>query len=421
VVDINKVRIKQKMNQEIIEAFREIASNKNIERELIVDIIENIFYSMIKKKYGDSENFDVIVNMDKGDVEIYNYKVIVDKVEDPNKEIDLESARKIEPDLEVGDDFVEIVDPASFGRRLIVSAKQNLTQKIKEAEKEVIYEEFINRVGEIIIGDVHQINRREILISLERTEVVLPRQEQIYTERYKRGDSIRAIIKEVKRTPKGPEIIASRTDPKFLIRLFELEVPEIYDGIIEIKAVAREPGDRAKIAVESNDKRIDPVGACVGMKGVRIQSIVRELNNEKIDIINYSSDPIICISRALSPAKPVSVNVDRENKTAIAIIPDDQISLAIGKNGQNIRLASVLTGYEIETIKESDVSGKEKGAIDLTMVDGLTEKIINKLIREGFETAEEVLDTGEQKLKEIPGIGEKTAKKIMEVLNTYFE
>ena len=409
------------MNQEIVEAFKEIAREKNIDRDLLADIIENIFYMMIKKKYGEAENFDVIVNIDKGDIEIYQNKVIVEEVTDPVAEIDLESARKIEPDLELGDDFVEIVDPTKFGRRLIISAKQNLTQKIKEAEKDVIYDEFITRVGEIIIGDVHQINRKEILVSLERAEVVLPKKEQIYTERYKRGDSIRAIIKEINKTPRGPEIVVSRTDPKFLVRLFELEVPEIYDGIIEIKAVAREPGDRSKISVESNDKRIDPVGACVGMKGVRIQSIVRELNNEKIDIINYSNDPIIYISRALSPAKPVSVKVDRENKTAIAVVPDDQISLVIGKNGQNIRLASELTGYEIETVKETEVTGKAKGTVDLTLVEGLTESTINKLIREGFETAEEVLDAGENKLKDIAGIGAKTAKKIMEVLNTYFE
>lgn len=409
------------MNQEIVEAFKDIAREKNIDRDLLADIIENIFIMMIKKKYGETDNFDVIVNIDKGDIEIYHNRVIVEKVEDPAKEIDLESARKIEPDLEIGDDFVEILDPTQFGRRLIISAKQNLTQKIKEAEKDVIYDEFITRVGEIIIGDVHQINRREIIVSLERSEVLLTKKEQIYTERYKRGDSIRAIIKEVNKSPRGPEIIVSRTDPKFLVRLFELEVPEIYDGIIEIKAVAREPGDRSKISVESNDKRIDPVGACVGMKGVRIQSIVRELNNEKIDIINYSNDPIIYITRALSPAKPSSVKVDRENRTAIAVIPDDQISLAIGKNGQNIRLASVLSGYEIETVKESEVTGKVRGTVDLTLVEGLGETVINKLIREGFETAEEVLDAGEDKLKNITGIGAKTAKKIMDVLNTYFE
>ena len=239
-------------------------------------------------------------------------------------------------------------------------------------------------------------------------------------DRYRRGESIRALIKEVVRTTRGPEIIASRTDPKFLIRLFEIEVPEIYDGIIEIRNVVRDPGERAKVAVETNDKRIDPVGACVGMKGVRIQSIVRELNNEKIDIISWNTDPVIFISRALSPAKPVNVTVDKESKTAVAVIPDDQISLAIGKNGQNIRLASMLTGYEIEPVRESEILSREE-KIDLSMVEGLSKNLISKLIANGYETADEVLDAGIENLLEIPGIGKKTAKRIIELLNTLYE
>lgn len=409
------------MNQEIIEAFKEIAKEKNIEKESLVDIIENIFYMMIKKKYGATEGFDVIVNMDKGEIEIHQSKLIVEKVEDPNTQISLSDAHKIEPDLEEGEMFVEIVDPEQFGRRLIISAKQNLVQKIREAEKEKIFEEFKNRIGEIVIGDINQVNRDEIFINVDKTEIILHRREQIYNERYRRGDSVRVIIKDVVRTSRGPEIIASRVSPEFLIRLFEIEVPEIYDGIIEIKAVAREAGDRSKVAVLSNDKRIDPVGACVGMKGVRIQSIVKELNNEKIDIINWSDDPVTFIAQAISPSKPISINVDKEKKIAKAVIPDDQISLAIGKGGQNIRLASGLTGYKIETIKQSESEKKEEIKIDIKMIDELSKSIQEKLIEHGFETADKVLDAGREALIKIPGIGSKKADKIIGLLESFYE
>lgn len=409
------------MNQDIVEAFKEIAREKNVERDLLGEIMENIFVMMIKKKYGTSDNFDVIVNIDKGEIEIYQEKTIVEDVEDPITEISLENARKLETDFEVGDEYVEIVDPISFGRRLIISAKQNLSQRIKEAEKEVIFEEYKNRIGEIIIGDITQINKDEIIISLDKTEVVLPRSEQISNERYRRGESIRAIIKSVERTARGPEIIASRKDSRFLIHLFELEVPEIYDGIIEIKGVEREAGDRTKIAVESTDKRIDPVGACVGMKGVRIQAIVKALNNEKIDIISFSKDPNMFISRALSPCKPKNVDVDEESKSAKVIVEDEQVALAYGRGGQSLRLASALTGYSIEIVKESDLKSKEEEVIDIMMVDGLSDKIKQKLISNGYETAEDILDIKYDKIMEIPGIGEKTAKKIVEVMNSYYE
>lgn len=409
------------MNTEIVEAFKEIARNKSIDRDALVDIIENIFLMMIKRKYGTTDDFDVIVNMEKGEIEIYHMKKIVEEVKNPVGEIRVDDAKKVEPDLDLGDEFIEIIDPESFGRRLIVSAKQNLAQKIKEAEKEVIFAEFKNRVGEIIIGDINQINRDELYINLEKTEVVLPKNEQIYNEKYRRGDTIRAILKDVVRTSRGPEIIVSRTSPQFLVRLFELEVPEIYDGIIEIKGVAREAGDRAKVAVESNDRRIDPVGACVGMKGVRIQSIVRELNNEKIDIITWNSDPAVFIGQALSPAKPKKIQVNREEKTALAIIPDDQISLAIGKGGQNIRLASALTGYKIEPVKESEVVKKEEPRIEISDIEGLSESIREKLINQGLETAEEVLDAGIDELITLPGIGRKTAEKIISLLSSFYE
>ena len=269
-----------------------------------------------------------------------------------------------------------------------------------------------------IIGEVHQINRREIRLYQDKVEVIMPRQEQIYSERYRRGDSVRAIVKSVERTSKDPEIIVSRADPMFVKRLFELEVPEIYDGIIEIKNIAREPGDRTKIAVVSNDKRIDPVGACVGMKGIRIQAIVRELNNEKIDIIHWSPDSETYIKRALSPVSPASVTIDPETKHATVIISDDQMSMAIGRHGQNIRLASVITGYDIEPIKESEFFVDE---LDLKDVEGLSPAMVEKLREAGLQSAEDVLDAGKDKLMEIKGVGEKTAEKILETVGAYFE
>lgn len=346
-------------NSEIVEAFSQIAREKNIAKDELNLIIEDIFKMMVKKKYGTSDNFDVIVNLDKATIEIYQTKQVVEDVEDPVTQISVEQAKKSEPDMSAGDDFVEVISPASFGRRLIISARQALNQKIREIEHKMILEEFGNRVGEIVVGEIRQINRNEIIVSFERTELIMPKHEQIANERHKRGETIRAIIKEVVDDTRGPRVIVSRSDPQFLVRLFENEVPEIYDGIIEIKAIARDPGERTKIAVFSNDKRIDAVGACVGMKGVRIQAIVKELNNEKIDIISWNSDAEILISRALSPAKPLRVEVDTQERKALAVINDDEMSVAVGRYGQNISLASRLTGYEIQTIKYSDLSGEK--------------------------------------------------------------
>ena len=410
------------MNSQIIEAFSQIVKEKNIDKELLGEILESTILSIIKKKYGSTDNFEIFVSVDKGEIEIYQNKVIVEKVEDQVLEIDLESACKVAPDLEIGDEFVEIVDPASFGRRLIISAKQNLNQKIKDAEKEIILEEFQKRIGEIIIGDVRQVNREEIFLNIDKTEVVLPKVEQLYNERYRRGDNIRAIVKNIEKTNRGLEIIVSRAYPAFLVRLFELEVPEIYDGIIEIKRVAREPGDRAKIAVTSNDKRIDALGACVGMKGIRIQAISKELNNEKIDVINWHNDSGIFISRALSPAKVNKVIVDQNKKKAIAILADDQISLAIGRGGQNRRLASSLTEFDIDIIKESDYKKIMEIEIDsndrvkLHEIEGLTRNMLNKLTKAGYETTAEILGIGASGLTKISGIGQKTAQKIIEIM-----
>ncbi len=412
------------MKIEIAEAISLLTKEKNVDREVLAEILEDVLIMMIRKKYGTADNFDIFVNIDKGEIEIYQNKVIVEEITDNSLEIDVDTARKIEPDLELGDEFVEIIDPRSFGRRLVVAAKQNLSQKLRELEKDHIFDEYKNRVGEIIIGDIRQINRNEIYMNLEKTEVVLPKSEQIQNERYHRGESVRAVIKDVVRSSRGPEIIVSRRDPLFLIRLLELEVPEIYDGVIEIKGVIRHSGERAKIAVYSNDKRIDAVGACVGMKGIRIQQIVRELNNEKIDVINWNRDPEIFISRALSPGKPLFVTIDEENKTATAVIPDEFVSVAIGRGGVNRKLASQLSGYEIEILKESEhrqIVTRARRKLDELEIKGLGPSVIAKLQAGEIETVEDVLKTNGDTLTAIPGIGAKTAVKIIETIKNYFE
>lgn len=409
------------MNASIAEAVSQIVRDKSIERDAFQDIIESVFLAMIKKKYGNSDNFDVIFNLDKGDIEIFCEKMVVDDddLEDNVTQIPLSRAVKIDPDLEIGETYAEMVDINEFGRRLVTSARQNLTQKIKEIEKENVYQEFSARIGEVVTCEIHQINRREIRVNLDRHEARLPKSEQIYNEKYIRGKTLRAIITEVNRTTKDPEIILSRASPAFVRRLFELEVPEIFDNIIEIVNIAREPGDRTKIAVSSHDKRIDPVGACVGMKGVRIQAVVRELNNEKIDIVHWSSDPEIVIKRAMAPVTPLLVVVDRENRSATAVVPDDQIQFAIGRRGQNVRLASQLTGYQIEPIKESEYLAPEELSIE--EIEELEDATKALLIGAGYETAESVLDAGPEKLAEIEGLEGEEIERVLAVLNGYFE
>ena len=408
------------MKSDIVSAFALLVKEKSIEKDVLTRIIEDIFLSMIKKKYGTNDNFDAFVNMDKGEIEIYQYKTIVETVEDEVSQIDLETATSIEPDLELGDEYMEMIDPATFGRRLIISAKQNLNQRIKEVEKELVFEEFKNRIGEIISGDIRQINRDEIFLNAEKTEVVLPKLEQIPSEKYRRGENLRAVIKDVRWSSRGPEIVVSRSDPMFLTRLFELEVPEIYEGIIEVKTIAREAGERTKIAVYSNDTRIDAVGACVGMKGMRIQAIVKELNNEKIDIINWSSEPEIFLTRALSPAKPKRIVIDEDDRKVIAVLDDDQISLAIGKGGQNRRLASRLTNYDIQTVREDEykkiMDVEDELELPIDEVEGISEKIANTLLTGGFETIRDVINADLDELTALPGIGEKTANKIKDTL-----
>ncbi len=406
------------MNYEIVDSFAQMMREKGIEKDILVGIVEDIFGMMVRKKYGQDAKFDVVVNMDKGDIEIYLEKEVVDTVENPNTQIDVQSAReKSGEGLEIGDEYVEIVDLKTFGRRLIFSAKQNLNQRIREIEKEIIYNEYSGAVGDIVVGEIYQIRRNEILINHNRNELVLPKSEQIFKERYRKGDTIRAIIKEVRKDSGNPTVVVSRADPKFLAKLFEIEIPEIYDGIIEIKAIAREPGERSKVAVESHDDRIDAVGACVGMKGVRIHAIVREMNNENIDVISFSDVPEMFIARSLSPAKPKEVAVDRETKTAMVIVPNDQISLAIGRNGQNIRLASKLTGYEINVKKETS-----EYDIDLSeFKEELGEELYAKLAEAGYTTAREVLEANIENLKQIEGLEEVRLQEILDMMEAELE
>lgn len=408
------------MNQAIVEAIQLLLKEKEIEKETFEEIIQGVFLSAIKRIYGSSENFDVIFNMDRGDIEIFCKKNIVEhgSLEDPVTEIELSEAQVEDPDYIVGEEYVEIIDYRNFGRRTILAIKQNLMQRLKEIEKENLFNEFFERIGEIVVADIHQISGREIRLNIDKTEVILSKEEQIYNERYRMGQSIRCIIKDVRHTPKEPMIIVSRSDPSFIKKLFELEVPEIYDGIIEIRSIAREAGDRTKIAVDSNDSRIDPVGACVGMKGLRIQAIVRELNNEKIDIIAWSPESELFIRRALSPVVPTEVIMDSEKKTAQVIIPDENIASAVGRKGQNIRLASILSGYALNPIKESDYYEEE---IEISTVEGLSPGIRAKLEAADYRYVDEILDAGLDRLMEIPGIGKITATRIVDELEGLYE
>ena len=402
------------MNSDIVESFAQMVREKGVDKDVLAGIIEEIFGLLVRKKYGEEAKYDVVVNMDKGDIEIFLEREIVEEVVDPNLQISIVEVNKRgnDEELEVGDDYVETLSLASFGRRLITLAKQSLNQKIREIEKDIVYNEYKELLGEIVVGDIYQTRKNDILVNHNKNELILPRSEQIPFERYKKGETVRAIVKEVQKSNSGPAIIISRADNMFLRRLFEIEIPEIYDGIIEIKAIAREPGERAKVAVESHDDRIDAVGACVGMKGVRIHAIVRELNNENIDVINYSEDSLIFIQKSLAPAKLKKIEIDEDAKKAVVTADSDQVSLIVGRNGVNIRLAMKLTGYEIEILRE------EK---PFEEYEELGEELYNLLINNRYDTALEVLQAGPEKLQEIEGLDEKTSNEIIELIKSQFE
>ncbi len=414
----------------LIESFSLFKEDKNIDRATLMSIIEDVFRTMLVKKYGSDKNFDIIVNPDKGDIEIYKNRTIVDDEfaedsfdYDENKHISLTDAHKIEPDFEIGEEVTELVKLEEIGRRNVLSVRQNLVQKILELEKAGIYNKYKERVGDIINAEVYQVWKKEImLLDDEGNELLLPKTEQIPSDFFKKGDSVKAVVYKVELKNGTPSIIMSRTAPSFLERLFEMEVPEVFDGLITIKKIVREPGERAKVAVESYDDRIDPVGACVGMKGSRIHGIVRELKNENIDVINYTANSELLIQRALSPAKVTSVKLNNDTKRAEVFLRPDQISLAIGKGGFNIKLAGKLTGYEIDVFRDSDETTVDIDDVDLIeFSDEIEPNVIKALQSIGCDTAKSVLEVDNADLARRTGLTEDVIEDVKQILNSEFE
>ena len=414
------------VNRELIEVFSEIAREKNVERSELASILEELFLYIIEREYGDSSNCSCIVNLDKGEIEIYAEKTIVEEIDDYKVEITLEEAIAKEPEeaegLTVGDVFVEVIDLRVFGRRIISTAKHFFSQKLRDVERNYIYEDYANRIGEIVIGVVHQVQRDNVFVNIDQAELRLPKSEQIYSERYRRGDTVRSIIKSVEITSKGPDIVVSRSDNHFLNKLFEMEVPEIEDGIIDITSIARHPGERAKIIVQSNDRRIDPVGACVGMRGSRIQAVVRELNNEKIDIVNFSEQPEILITRALSPAKPINLYIDEEKEYCIAIFEDENLDSAIGRNGMNINLASRVTGYRIDAYGANQYKRLQDDQNTLLAdIEGIKASLSKALSDSSIKTVMDLMDADEESLTEIKGLSSEKVETVFSLVQSFIE
>ncbi|MCA0231839.1 MAG: transcription termination factor NusA [Bacteroidetes bacterium] len=409
----------------LIESFAEFARSKNIDRPTIIKVLEDVFRTMIRKKYGTDTNFDVIINPDSGDLEMWRTREIVDDnsedIWEPDK-IPLAEARKIQDDFEVGEEVAEEVKLEDFGRRMVQTARQTLIQKIKDLEKELLYYKYKDMVGDLLNVEVYQILKNELIcLDSEGNELALPKQEQIFKDKYRKGEPVKAVIHKVELNNGTPRITLSRTSPVFLERLFENEIPEIYDGLIHIRKIVREPGERAKVAVESYDDRIDPVGACVGMKGSRIHTIVRELNNENIDVINYTENLELLIQRALSPAKITSMVIDREAKRVSVYLKPDQVSLAIGKGGQNIKLAGRLVSMEIDVFR--DVEGQEdEEDVDLNeFTDEIDEWMIEEFRKIGLDTAKQVISISKEELIRRTDLEEETVDEILEILRREFE
>ena len=403
-------------------SFQEFKEFKNIDRETLMRILEEVFRTALAKRYGSEDNFDIIVNIDKGDLEIFRNRTIVEdgEVKDPSREIALSDAQKIESDFEVGEECSEPILMSDFGRREILSIRQNLVSKIQDYEKSLIFQKYKEKVGEIIVGEVYQPWNKEILIlDEEKIELVLPKSEQIPSDHFRKGDTVRAVVLKVEMRNNNPSIILSRTSPIFLERLLEAEVPEIYDGLITIRNIVRQPGERAKVAVESYDDRIDPVGSCVGVKGGRIHGIVRELRNENIDVINYTSRVDLMIQRALSPAKVSNIKINEEAKTAEVFMQPDQVSLAIGKGGYNIKLASKLVGYESEVYRDTDEDFDDVALTEFN--DEIDQWIIDELIKIGCDTAKSVLALPKEELMTRTDLEEETIDHVLEVLRAEFE
>jgi len=406
----------------LIESFQEFKEFKNIDRETMMSVLEDVFRSMIVKKFGSDDNFDIIINIDKGDLEVWRNRVIVEEgeVENDNTDIAYSDAVKIEPDFEVGEEVSEEVKLLDFGRRAVLSVRQNLISRILDLEKDELYKKYKDKVGEIVTGEVYQIWKKEILIlDDDDNELILPKLEQIPSDYFKKGDNIRAVVLKVEMRNNNPQIVLSRTSPVYLERLFEAEVPEVYDGLITIKNIVRVPGERAKVAVESYDERIDPVGACVGMKGSRIHGIVRELGNENIDVINYSENESLFISRALSPAKITSVEIKPDTMRAEVFLKPDQVSLAIGKGGFNIKLAGRLTGYEIDVYRDTEDEIDDVKLEDFS--DEIEKWVIESLKAIGCDTGRSVLKFTAEELAKRTDLEEETIESVINVLKKEFE
>ena len=407
---------------DLVESFSEFKELKNIDKQTMQHVLEDVFRAMLKKKFNTDEHIDVIVNIEKGDVQIFLNKEIVDdgEVEDVNTEIAYSDAIKIEPDFEIGEEVTEEFKFMDFGRRNVLSLRQNLISRILELEKDHLYKKYKERVGEIITGEVYQVWKKEILVmDDDHNELILPKSEQIPSDLFKKGETVRAVVSKVDMRNSTPVIILSRTAPEFLERLFELEVPEVFDGLITIKKIVREPGERAKVAVESYDDRIDPVGACVGMKGSRIHGIVRELRNENIDVINYTSNNQLLIQRALSPAKITSMEIDEEEKRVKVFLKPDQVSLAIGRGGNNIKLAGKLAGYEIDVYRDGEVDVED---VDLEeFADEIDGWIIDELKTIGCDTAKSVLEMSVDELVKRTDLEKETIEEVFKILNAEFE
>jgi N utilization substance protein A len=409
-------------NQDLSSSFQEFKEFKNIDRETLMRILEEVFRAALAKHYGSEDNFDIIVNIDKGDLEIFRNRTIVEdgEVKDPTREIALSEALKIEDDFEVGEELSEPILMSEFGRREILSIRQNLVGKIQDYEKSLVFQKYKEKVGEIIVGEVYQPWNKEILVlDEEKIELILPKSEQIPSDHYRKGDTVRAVVLKVEMKNNNPIIVLSRTSPIFLERLLEAEVPEIYDGLISIRNIVRQPGERAKVAVESYDDRIDPVGSCVGVKGGRIHGIVRELRNENIDVLNYTPRVDLMIQRALSPAKVSSIKINEEEKKAEVFMQPDQVSLAIGKGGYNIKLASKLVGYEIEVYRDTDEDYDDVALQEFN--DEIEQWVIDELIKIGCDTAKSVLALPKEELITRTDLEEETIDHVLEVLKAEFE
>lgn len=407
------------MNYDILEALTQIATEKNLGLDYVLETVESALAAAAKKKFGDNDTIRAEIDRSSGDIKMYCTKKVVDQVSDKANEMTVAMAEEFYEDVEIGQELDVPIDFYEFGRNAIASAKQILIQKVREAEREHIYEEYSKKIGLLATGTVQQVDKGNILVNLGRAEGIILAKEQIKKEKFRQGDRIKAYIYDVQRTNRGPQISLSRASPDFLRKLFDVEVPEISEKIIEIKAIAREPGERSKVAVFSNDDRIDAVGACVGVKGVRVQNIVRELNNERIDIVPWSSESMIFVTKSLAPAKIVHVDIFNEDQKMLVIVADDKLSLAIGKAGQNARLAAKLTGWKINIMSETEYNAlrqtEEMEKVDIEKIPEISEKMQAKLLSVGIETAQDVIVKGIDKMIEIEGVGKKTAERLLNI------